>query len=308
MRARLTRGRDAALYALALLATALLALVPAAAADRLAAAAGRLVYRRGGPRPAQLRANLRQAMGPAAAAAEVDSAAAQVYANYGRYMCEFFTMHWPDLWGRRRRMVVDEGPLRDARRRGRGVVMFGIHGGNWDLAASECARRFGSFHSAGESVRPAWLGRLTNRVRRGAGTQLYDPMRAARPLLRALRNGEFIGLVADRAVAGPGAAVQLCGRPAVLPAGPVWLAMRGGAPLLPTVIERDATGAVHIEFLDPIALDDLRADAAGIAVGAQRMADALTRMIQQGYAGWFALQPIWTDLETDADAGGGPSP
>lgn len=294
---RVRSAREATLYGLALLATGLLALVPAGLIDTIAARLGRRVYGRAGERGAQLRANLRVVVGPEAPDSQIDSLAAGVYAAYGQYLAEFFTMHWPDLWGRRCRLVVDERTLQEAKLKGRGVVLFGIHAGNWDLAASECARRYGAFHSAGESVEPAWLGRLTNRVRRGAGTQLYDPMNAARPLLRALRNGDIIGLVADRAVAGPGVDVQLCGRPARLPVGPVWLALRNGAPLLPTAIERQPNGTVFVEFLDQVELSDLKPNAEGIAVGVQRMADALTSLIRRGYPSWFALQEVWPDAE-----------
>ena len=234
-------------------------------------------------------------VGPDAPDSQIETLAEGVYAAYGQYLAEFFTMHWPDLWGRRRRLVVDETTLQEAKRRGNGVVLFGIHAGNWDLAASECARRYGAFHSAGESVEPAWLGLLTNRVRRGAGTRLYDPMNAARPLLRALRNGDIIGLVADRPVAGPGVDVELCGRRARLPVGPVWLALRNDAPLLPTAIERQADGTVFVEFLDEVELSDLKPDAEGVAVGVQRMADALTVLIRRAYPSWFALQEVWPD-------------
>lgn len=287
--------RDGALYGAALLATGCVALIPAGLVDALAARLGRVVYRRAGSRADRLRANLRVVVGSDAPDSRIESLAEGVYAAYGQYQAEFFTMHWPDLWGRRRRLVVDETTLREAKGQGNGVVLFGIHAGNWDLAASECARRYGAFHSAGESVEPAWLGLLTNRVRRGAGTRLYDPMNAARPLLRALRNGDIIGLVADRPVAGPGVDVELCGRPAHLPVGPVWLALRNGAPMLPTAIERQPDGTVFVEFLDQVELSDLKPNAEGIAVGVQRMADALTVLIRRAYPSWFALQDVWTD-------------
>ena len=292
---RLRSLRDTTLYGLALVGTGLVALVPAGLVDALAARAGRLVYRRAGARADRLRANLRVVVGTDAPDSKIEALAEGVYAAYGQYLAEFFTMHWPDLWGRRRRLVVDETTLREAKRLGNGVVLFGIHAGNWDLAASECARRYGAFHSAGESVEPAWLGLLSNRVRRGAGTRLYDPMNAARPLLRALRNGDIIGLVADRAVAGPGVVVELCGRSACLPVGPVWLALRNGAPLLPTAIERQPDGTVFVEFLDEVELSDLKPNAEGIAVGVQRMAEALTVLIRRAYPSWFALQEVWPD-------------
>jgi KDO2-lipid IV(A) lauroyltransferase len=292
---RLGSLRDRALYGLALLATGVVALIPAGLVDALAARLGRLVFGRAGSRADRLRANLRVVVGTEAPDSEIERLAEGVYAAYGQYLAEFFTMHWPDFWGRRHRLVVDETTLREAKRQGNGVVLFGIHAGNWDLAASECARRYGAFHSAGESVEPAWLGLLTNRVRRGAGTRLYDPMSAARPLLRALREGDIIGLVADRAVAGPGVDVELCGRSARLPVGPVWLALRNGAPMLPTAIERQPDGTVFVEFLEQVELTDLKPNAEGIAVGVQRMADALTVLIRRAYPSWFALQEVWKD-------------
>ena len=284
------------MYFLALGGPLLLALIPAQAVDPLAARLGCWLYRRDGPRPRQLRANLRVAMGPDAPKAEIASAAEDVFASYGRYMAEYFTMGWPDLWGRRRRLVSGDVSAFEAElARGHGIVLFGIHGGNWDFAAAECAQRYGAFHSAGELVEPAWLGRLTNLMRRRSGIDLYDARQAGRPLLRALKRGQVIGLVADRTVIGNAAEVTLCGRKARLPRGPVQLAIMAGAPLIPTVMERRADGAVHVEFLPPIDLSDLRRQRADIDVGVQRMADGLTAMIRRGYRSWYALQPIWTD-------------
>ena len=283
------------LYRLLLAFTLVLSWVPAAWVDGAAEWVGRRLYGLGGRRARQLRANLRIGMGTQATDEAVDAAAADVYASYARYMVEFFTLGWPDIWGRHARVKPDTGPLEAALSKGGGVVLFSIHMGNWDLGGSECARRYGGFHSVGEQVRPLWLGMLMNRMRRTGGIKLHEGRGAARELLRALRKGEVVGLVADRLIVGQGVEVDLCGRAAVLPAGPVSLAIRTGAPFIPTCIERDGNGNLTVEFWPAVDLSDLDRGPSDVAKGVQRMADQLTLLIRRGYRSWYALQPIWRD-------------
>lgn len=283
-------------YLLAVAGTLILSLIPAASLDPGAERVARWIYRRDGPRQRRLRANLRIALGPQAGEPAVDSAAAAAYGSYGRYMIEFFTMGWPDFWRRRSRIVrVDVRPLEAALAQGKGAVLFGAHGGNWDLAGAECARSYGAFHSAAEAVRPEWLGRLASRIRFRAGITLYDANAAGRPLVRALRSGQTVGLVCDRVVIGDGVDVMLCGHKAKLPKGPVALAIMTGAPLIPTAMERQANGDIRVELLPPIDLSDLGRGQEDLAKGVQRMADQLTILIGRGYRSWYALQPIWDE-------------
>ena len=44
-----------------------------------------------------------------------------------------------------------------------------------------------------------------------------------------------------------------------------------------------------------VELSDLKPNAEGIAIGVQRMADALTVLIRRAYPSWFALQEVWPD-------------
>jgi KDO2-lipid IV(A) lauroyltransferase len=246
---------------------------------------------------------LRIVLGSGATDEAVESAAEDIYASYSRYMVEFFTMGWPDLWGRHSRVkTVDASPLTAALANGGGVVLFGIHGGNWDLAASESSRRYGEFHSVGEDVRPVWLGMVMSRVRRHGGIALHGGDVGARELLRALRKGKVVGLVVERTVVGKGVEVELCGRTARIPTGPVSLAIRTGAPLIPTSIVRDGKGDLRIEFWPAVDLSDLDRGPSDVATGVQRMADQLTALIRRGYRSWYALQSIWLDESDEAES------
>ena len=279
--------------ALLLAATLLLAIIPARVADAVAAWLGRRVYAWGGRRTRQLRANLSVVMGASATAQEVNAAAADVYASYGRYLAEYFTMIWPDWWRRQRRVEIDSSELAAALGAGRGAIIVSMHAANFEIAARELRRRHAPISSAGERMRPHWLGRVIAMIRRQARIAVHDERHAARPLLRALRRNEAVGLAADRVIFGDGVPVQLCGETALLPKGPAMLAIMSGAPLMPAFTRRLPDGRVEGVFGRGIDLSDLDRSDAGLQEGVQRMADALTEMIGFGYRSWYALHPVW---------------
>jgi len=278
---------------LLLAATLLLAILPARLVDAFAAWLGRRVYDGGGRRTRQLRANLSVVMGASASAQEVDTAAADVYASYGRYLSEYFTMIWPDWWRRQRRVEIDSSELAAALDAGRGAIIVSMHAANFEIAARELRRRHAPISSAGERMRPHWLGRVIAMIRRQARIAVHDERQAARPLLRALRRNEVVGLAADRVIFGDGVPVQLCGETALLPKGPAMLAIMSGAPLMPAFTRRLPDGRVEGVFGRGVDLSDLDRSSDGVQEGVQRMADALTEMIGFGYRSWYALHPVW---------------
>jgi KDO2-lipid IV(A) lauroyltransferase len=118
---------------------------------------------------------------------------------------------------------------------------------------------------------------------------------AASAGLRALHAGRVLCLLSDRVVGGtPGVEVELFGAPAHLPAGPVTLALRTGAPLLPCAVYfgSGATGHVAIveEPLDLVRKGRLRDD---VADGTRRLAERLEVLIQRAPTQWHMFQPIW---------------
>ena len=144
--------------ALLLAVILLVAILPARLVDAAAAWLGRRVYARGGRRSRQLRANLSVAMGPSASAQDVNAAAGDVYASYGRYLVEYFTMFWPDWWRRHRRVEIDSSELAAALDAGRGAIIVSMHAASFEIAARELRRRHAPISSAGERLRPHWLG------------------------------------------------------------------------------------------------------------------------------------------------------
>src|SRR5438105_2273260 len=73
------------------------------------------------------------------------------------------------------------------------------------------------------------------------GFELYTPERAARGLIRGLRSGRWVGLMADVPEAGPTVVVPFCGGRVRVSAVPVRLAAATGTPIVPTACWREGS-------------------------------------------------------------------
>jgi KDO2-lipid IV(A) lauroyltransferase len=115
-------------------------------------------------------------------------------------------------------------------------------------------------------------------------------------LLRRLRDGGLVCLVADRDLSASGVEVTFFGEPARLPAGPARLAAATGALLVPAFphFTPDGWGAV---IGDPIPVPE-RAGRDDVAKATQAVADAFTGMIATAPQDWHMLQRVFTaDLD-----------
>jgi KDO2-lipid IV(A) lauroyltransferase len=112
-------------------------------------------------------------------------------------------------------------------------------------------------------------------------------------LFRALKRGEVVGLAADRDVADSGRVVEFFGTPTRLPDGPVRVALRTNALLVPAFALRlpDNSVAVTIEpVLDLPRSGDQEAD---IDAGMRMVVAVMERRIREHPEQWIVAQPIW---------------
>lgn len=270
---------------------------------RLASTAFRLgadrAARRDGAGARQLRANLTRVV-PSASSAELDVLVRDGLRSYARYWCETFrlpVMDPQEIYAAMDPLVTGVGPFLDALDAGRGVVIALPHSGNWDAAGVwlvETLRRRGrdpSFTTVAQRLRPASLYRRFVAHRESLGFEVVaaeDGSAGYRALLRRLRAGGVVCLVADRDVTGGGVDVTFLGEPARLPAGPARLAALTGALLLPAY-PRFTPGGWAMAMADPVPTP-ARPD---VAAATQALADAFGVLIAQAPEDWHMLQPIW---------------
>jgi phosphatidylinositol dimannoside acyltransferase len=281
----------------------LVSAVPERVARAAFQAGADLAVRRAGPGVHRLRANLRRVV-PDAAPAELDALVSAGMRSYARYWCEAFrlpTMDRADVLARMDPHAVGLTPLFDALDEGRGVVAALPHSGNWDLAGLwfvETQRRLGRparFTTVVERLRPESLFRRFVAYRESLGFEVLaagDGPAVYRTLMRRLRDGGLVCLVADRDLSASGVEVSFFGEPARLPSGPARLAARTGALLLPafpsfTADGWAATGGAPIPVSEGAGRDDL-------VKATQELADALAALISTAPQDWHMLQSVFT--------------
>lgn len=278
-------------------------LLPEPLVRRLCAVGAELVWRRRGAGVRRLEGNLRRVLGPAASEAEVAAATRAGVESYLRYWSEVFRL--PAL-GREfvvaRMVMEDEHLLRDACTSGGGVVAALPHMGNWDAAGAWAVYTGMPFTTVVERLRPESLFDRFVEFRRSIGMDVV-PLTGGSgntfaELLRRLRAGAFLCLLADRDLTTAGVEVEFFGAPARFPAGPAALALSTGAVLLPVSLWYPGAGEapgwrgrVH-PAVQPPAHGSRKEKVAAMT---QAVADVFAAEIAAHPTDWHMLQRVWTD-------------
>lgn len=223
----------------------------------------------------------------------------RTFDSYARYWLESFRLADATPARLDEGMVAEGMPLLDeALAGGKGVIMALPHLGGWDFGGAWLASRGYPITVVVEPLQPPELFEWFADMRRALGLTVV-PLgpSAGKVVLQALRRNEVVGLLCDRDIDGSGVDVELFGARTTLPAGPVTLALRTGAPVLPTAVYFEGRGH-HGVIRPPLPLERrgmLRAD---VATGTQLLADALAALIARAPEQWHVLQPNWPEDES----------
>ncbi|HET8970743.1 MAG TPA: phosphatidylinositol mannoside acyltransferase [Candidatus Nanopelagicales bacterium] len=258
-------------------------------------------WARRGPAVRRLESNLHRVLGPAATEAEVRLLSRAGMRSYLRYWCDAFRLPG---WSRER--IVDEFQIHgeqhlvDALALGRGAVVALPHMGNWDHAGGWFCLRHGSLVTVAERLKPEELYEQFLAYRRALGMEVL-PLTGGDPafptLLRRLREGKLVALLADRDLTEHGLTVELFGAPARFPAGPATLAVQTGAALLPVTLWH-AGGRNHARIHAPLDTSVGQDKADRIQQATQRLAEQFEDGISAHPEDWHMLQRLWVaDLD-----------
>ncbi len=269
-------------------------LLPEPVVRRLGYGAGYLMSFTSGAKRAMAERHQRRIQGP-----EIDArrAARRVFGYYGRYYAETF---W--IRPRRRKSILADCEienleiLRAAIAAPPGIVLAVAHLGNWEAAGLRGAAEGARVLAAAEGLTNERLVRWFVRMRAVMDIDIVLVRRGARVtevLARRLEEGGVVALMFDRDLKGAGIRVTLFGEETTLPAGPLTLALRTGAIILPVgVYHRRRAGHVfHIH--PPLAVPAEGSSDERVQEGTQRLAGVLEEMIRRAPEQWHVLQPVW---------------
>lgn len=261
-----------------------------ALSDRLSVLGPRL------PGWSRIMANLAYVL-PAATEAERQRYAREIVANLLKGYYELLRLHATSP-AEALRMVDVHGlaNMHGALERGMGALVAMPHMGNHSLLSEPAAARIGRpIMVVVERMADPVAQNLFMSLRRRKNVEVVEIGRnVTRTVIGALRAGKVVVLPCDRTVASATVEVDFFGAPARVPSGPATLALRTGAPLLPTYAFRQPNNRSTVVMDPPLRLeadDDLQRNV-------QRTMQAILRIfesyIRHRPGQWLITEPIWT--------------
>lgn len=226
---------------------------------------------------------------------ELRRAVTAAFESYARYWIESFRLPSLTMTQVDRAIDVPDWHLiTDALKEGNGVILALAHLGSWEWGGRWAADRGVNITVVVETIEPPELLEWFRDLRTGLGMTVV-PLgpEAGGAVLRALNNNELVCLLCDRDIGRDGIPVEFFGEMTTMPAGPVTLALRTGAPIFPAAVYHSEKGG-HLGVVRP-ALDltrqgKLREDVSRIT---QVMAGELEILIRHAPEQWHLFQPNW---------------
>lgn len=269
---------------------------PRAVSGRATQLGGRFASLFAGDRRVIVERNLRRILGAEAADEELERLVSGTFEAYARYYLDSFRL--PSLDDR----TVDEGfdyvgfdHIRSSIERGVGPILVMPHLGGWEWAAFWLARIEAiKVTAVVEPLEPPELFDWFLSFRESLGMNIVPVGSTAGPaILDAIKARHVVCLLADRVVAGAaGVPVDFLGERTMLPAGPATVALRTGAPLLPTAVF--FRGDRHFaECRAPIPVEREGRFRDDVQRVTQLIANELERFIRAAPEQWHVLQPGW---------------
>ncbi len=275
--------------------------LPEPVARHAASAVAWAMARRGGPPLAMNERHLRRVLESESEGVSADDAlvrrwSRRTYLEYARYWLDGARLPYASPTTVRARMTFDRGEeiVRAAAASGRGCVLALPHVGSWEWGGAWLGLEGMPMTAVVERIEPPRLFEWFLRQRAGmglTGVPLGDG--SSTTMLRALKDGQILGLVTDRDLVGNGVEVEFFGEKTTLPGGAAMLALRTGAVLLPAAVYAGPKGwhtGVVGEPIDTTRSDSLRADVARVT---QELATIFEVLIRRRPEQWHLYQPNW---------------
>jgi lauroyl/myristoyl acyltransferase len=176
--------------------------------------------------------------------------------------------------------------------KGKGAILIAPHLGPWEIAGARISSLGYAMNTVALEHPSARVTRFFSAIRRTWGFSDYPLRSCAVGLMKALGRGESVVLLVDRNFSNRGMPLRFFGSDVLLPDGHVTLALRSGAPLLPSCSYYTAEGTIEVVIGAEIHPEGSGASAA--AIGNACLA-RIEEFIRSHPDQWFAFDHLWRE-------------
>ncbi len=243
--------------------------------------------------------NLRHVMPAGTPKGQVRAAARQVFRNVALYYADLVHMPRMDIdefFRQRFQFHGFEEHLQPAINAGNGVIILSGHFGNPELAVQGLVPMGVRVLALTEPLQPPRLSRLVDGLRAGPGhTFVPVSVGGVRRVMQTLRGGGVVALMGDRDIEGPKAVLPLCGAETLMPTGPIEVAARTGAAVIPSYCARRDRYRIEAYLEEPLEIPRTGNMEEDVRAGTLRFMERLERWLRSDPGQWAVLEAIWDE-------------
>lgn len=199
-------------------------------------------------------------------------------------------------------MVETEGfeHIQEAFKKGKGMITFTAHYGNWELMAIHVTRLYPQVAMLVRPLDNPRLDQLTTQIRSSGGGGVITNHRVLKDGIKLLRQNGILGILIDQNLAGGGLFVDFFGRPAATTSIVSVLARRTGCAILP-MYNRWEGNKIRIICQAPLTRSAHPDSNQAIAEDTQTMTTIVEGWIREDPGQWFWLHNRWKRRPQEGD-------
>ena len=185
------------------------------------------------------------------------------------------------------------GRIKEARDKGKGVILLGGHFGNWEISSLGISASGQRMYIFAREQKHARLNNLLNRYREMAGSKVIAKGFSVREIIKALRDNSVVAMLIDQDAGANGTFVNFLNRPASMAQGPVTLGLRTGAAVIPTFMRRKDYDRHVVECGEPLQLVNTGDKEKDLKVNLESISDILESYIRRFPEQWLWSHKRW---------------
>lgn len=183
--------------------------------------------------------NIKTALGSNLSPSKLSCLTKQFYHIFGQNLIEIFFIPLIDKRYLNKYISIEGlDYIHEGFKRGKGVILLGVHAGSWELSNIICANLGFPFSLFVREQRYPRLDKLLSSYRNQKGCRIIPRQnQTIRQLIQTLKSNQSIGMTADQGGRN-GILVKFFGRNASMSTGAIKLALKYGATLIPAFFTR----------------------------------------------------------------------
>jgi len=234
----------------------ILRLMPLGACFYLGELFGTILYHLDYKHRAIAYANIKRALGDQLSSRQIKKLVWEFYLNFGKNLLEIFLIPRINKEFIARQVEVQGREFVDqAFKKGKGVILLGVHAGSWEFSNCFTANLGFTLNLLVRDQKMPLLNNLLNSYRESQGCVLIQRQNQTRALIEALKKNQAVGMTIDQGGKN-GELVNFFRKSASMATGAIRIALKHGAVILPAYYTRDKL-RYRIIFEPPF---DLRED------------------------------------------------